>query len=205
MCNHIKKIIFLFIFIATNAIATPADDLSKHLDSFQTMTANFLQTVNSGAGIQQSSGSVAIQRPGKFRWSVNKPSQQLIIANDNTVWIYDADLEQATKQRLTESQQKSPAMLLSGKTTDILQRFNVTTVKPSSGNGVGYKLTPKSSDDLFQYVELYFTNDKLTGMRLMDNLGTLSTFQFTNVKINQRLPSNLFIFIAPPHVDVISN
>ena len=35
-------------------------------------------------------------RPGRFRWETSDPYQQTVIANGDTLWIYDVDLKQAS-------------------------------------------------------------------------------------------------------------
>jgi outer membrane lipoprotein carrier protein len=66
----------------------------------QTMEADFSQTVKDKThhNIQQTQGHMALVRPGKFRWEVKSPNQQLIVANGKRLWIYDPDLEQPFMQ-----------------------------------------------------------------------------------------------------------
>ena len=43
---------------------------------------------------QVSSGTFAFARPGKFRWSYDKPYEQLLVGDGDKLWIYDPDLNQ---------------------------------------------------------------------------------------------------------------
>ena len=207
-----KKILFYILLLATILVnitinaATANQQLEKLLDGFHTMQANFTQTLlgNSALAKQKSSGTMALERPGKFRWDVQKPDRQLILADGKFLWIYDVDLEQATQQRLNQTQANSPAMLLSGSIGLLKVQFNVSRIK-KQGTGERFRLTPKSNEDMFQWIELQFIDGKLAGMRLMDNLGSESLFTFTNVRINPHLSNRLFIFKAPSNVDVITN
>mgnify|MGYP005996639549 CR=1 FL=1 len=86
--------------------------LQSLLNNIQSMQASFEQTTI-GQSHQVSYGNVAIQKPGKFRWEITKPQQQIILANGKTVTIYNVALQQATIQNQTQ-QIDSPAALLSG-------------------------------------------------------------------------------------------
>ena len=67
-----------------------------------------------GRVVQQASGEFAIARPGKFRWSVDKPYQQLLVGDGERVWIYDPDLNQVVKRRNDQALGSTPAALLAG-------------------------------------------------------------------------------------------
>jgi len=67
--------------------------------------------------IQESNGTMQFERPGKFRWHYEKPYEQLIIGNGETVWFYDIDLNQVTVRKLDIAIGSSPAALLAGENT----------------------------------------------------------------------------------------
>ncbi len=203
----IKSICFAMTLFALSARATPADDLTQLLSSFQSMSAGFQQVLYNANGRpqQKSTGQMALVRPGKFRWQVFKPSPQLLIANGHYLWIYDPDLSQATQQRLDKTSNNSPASLLSGSIQDLENRFIVTTNNRQKSTGQSFQLKPKNQNDLFKWIELTFNNSKLTDMRLMDNLGSLTDFHFNNVNINPKLSPGLFQFKAPKGVQVVKN
>ena len=206
----IRKTLLTLLTIIGFTTPIFAEDTSSRLgallSSYQSMTANFSQQILSdkGKSTKKSVGDMAIQRPGKFLWNIHSPNKQKLIANGEVFWNYDVALEQATKDKLDTKSQESPASLLVGSTEDIQKRFHVEPLK-SSGKGEGFRLTPMTENDVFQWVEIDFENDKLKSMRLLDNLGQLSEFQFSQVKLNPKLSASLFEFTPPPGVDVISN
>lgn len=205
--NLIINILVTLIFIFTNttfAADNAPQQLSTLLSNFQAMTANFSQTIFDAKNkpLQNSTGNMALSRPGKFRWEVKQPPQ-LLIADGKYLWIYDADLAQATRQRMDVNKASSPASLLSGSITDLEKRFKVSELASKSGQS--FRLVPTTSGDLFRWVELNFTDGKLTQMRMADNLGSLSVFNFSQIKINPQLAGNFFQFKAPKGVDVIQN
>lgn len=205
-CGVFACLMWLF---ASNALAAldiaAANDLANLLSGFHSLTADFTQVIYDANNqpIQHSTGSMALSRPGKFRWQVKQPNAQLLIADGQYLWIYDKDLSQATRQKFDQNQTTSPASLLSGSLEDLKTRFNVTRLNTS--NGVSFRLVPKATSDLFKWIELSFVDNKLTHMRLLDNLGSRSIFQFTATQLNPQLGFGLFQFKPPKGVDVIQN
>ncbi|MDF3054777.1 MAG: outer-rane lipoprotein carrier protein [Gammaproteobacteria bacterium] len=202
------KIIALFILVLslTNANASTAEDLSQLLTNFQSMQADFKQTIydQNQKPLQKSMGNMALKRPGQFRWETKQPTPQLLLTDGNYVWIYDIDLEQATKQKADTGNQNNPASLLSGSIKDIERRFEVSTIQ-KPGKIQWFRLVPKDDSDMFQWIELGFADGKLSSMKLNDKLGTLSVFDFSNVRINPTLNASLFTFKVPKGVEVIIN
>ena len=45
---------------------------------------------------QESKGSFAFQRPGRFRWVYDKPVDQVIVGDGDRVWIYDREIGRAS-------------------------------------------------------------------------------------------------------------
>ena len=176
------------------------------LSNFHSMTAEFQQTVynEQQQPLQQNQGKMALLRPGKFRWEVTTPNSQLMLTDGKQVWIYDTDLNQATHQLINMADSVSPAALLSNEASQLPQRFFIKRLKATNSQTV-FQLKPKKTDDLFKYVILYFQQQQLTQMRIIDNLGSLSVFNFEHVELNKVLNTNLFIFKPPKGITVIEN
>ncbi|QLH43536.1 MAG: outer membrane lipoprotein chaperone LolA [Coxiellaceae bacterium] len=175
------------------------------MNNFQSMQAGFTQILSDSNGnkMQQTQGIMALSRPGKFHWEITNPTPQLLVADGHYLWIYDKSLSQATKQTLSGMRTSNPASLLSGSTDTIQKRFDVKKLN-NKQNMTGFQLQPKMHDDIVQWIQLYFQQGQLKEMRIADNLGQLSTFRFSNVKLNQNLNPALFRFKPPRGVDVIS-
>jgi outer membrane lipoprotein carrier protein len=203
----LKKIIiiglinFLSLFFINTAFADQASSqqLTRLLQNLKTYSADFDQVIQDRHGntIQESTGRMALQRPGLFRWDTLKPNQQLIVADGKNIWIYDKDLQEVTKKKQTEDKQ-SPGLLLSDSVDHLAKRFNVSS--PGTND---FKLTPVKSD-LFKSVELIFDKSgQLTNMTLNDNIGQTTNIQFTHISANASLSSNLFKFQPPKDTDVV--
>ena len=64
--------------------------LQEKLNAMRTMQASFKQIVRADQReISRSKGSMALERPGKFRWQTQSPMEQLVIADGSKIWIYD--------------------------------------------------------------------------------------------------------------------
>lgn len=182
------------------AFADPAANLNKLLVGTQSMSANFSQTTK-GAKTQTFSGEVALKRPNQFRWQTKSPSEQLIVANGSTLWVYDKDLAQATKQAVSSQVGDTPALLLSGNPQDIAKHFKVAQPNPSKNY---YVLTPKNTNANFKSLSMSFNGGRPVMMVLNDNLGQTTAIRFSNIKMNANLPASQFNFNPPAGVDVIS-
>jgi outer membrane lipoprotein carrier protein len=199
-------LIVLFIFLPISSFAqTAPEQLITTLQNINSLQANFKQTVYDGSGnaLQATQGTLALSRPGKFRWETTTPAHQLLIADGKRIWFYDVDLAQVTVQRQQALQNGSPAMLLSGSVQKLAQDFSITTVA-NNANSVTYQLVPHSNKAMFQQVQLQFTNNKLRSMKLMDNLNQSTIVLFSNVQNNPNLDANLFVFTTPKGVDVVT-
>lgn len=178
-----------------------ARNLNTLLANTRSMTANFTQNTTGGkAGAQNFSGTMQVQRPNKFRWEVGGSAAQLIVANGNTLWIYDKDLHQVTKQSVNNQVGETPALLLSGNPAAIANSFNVT--QPYAGKNF-YQLFPKSGSGSFKTLSIAFNGGNPVVMVLEDNLGQTTTINFSNIKRNAAIGAGQFNFTPPKGADVI--
>lgn len=183
---------------ADNQTATKR--LNNLLTNMKGMSANFSQTTQ-GAKSGSFSGSMSVQRPNNFRWETKSPSEQLIVANGNSMWVYDKDLEQATQQNVDTQVGNTPALLLSGDPSKIDKNFKIT--QPYANKNY-YVLYPKSKAASFQSLSLSFSGGKPVMMVLNDTLGQTTSIKFSGIKLNPSLNSSLFKFTPPKGVDVIN-
>lgn len=191
---------------ADNLVA--AKRLNTLLENTKSMSASFSQTTkgtsassSSLSGNRTFTGTMSVQRPNQFRWETKSPSEQLIVANSSTLWIYDKDLEQATKQSVDNQVGNTPALLLSGDPDKIANNFKITQ---PNGNKNYYVLYPKSGDANFKSLSISFNSGKPVMMVLNDSLGQTTSIKFSNIKMNNSISSSQFSFTPPQGVDVIN-
>ncbi|OGT08333.1 MAG: outer membrane lipoprotein carrier protein LolA [Gammaproteobacteria bacterium GWE2_37_16] len=208
----LKTILFtyLLLFSLLGQAGTATQELETRLQNLNSMQADFVQVLHTrggkGKGVDQfSSGKMALQRPGKFRWQIEKPQQQLIVADGQNIWIYDIDLQQVTKNKIDYQQTDSPAFLLSGSSAILEKMFSIKKINSATvgQDNANFELRPHSPNAMYNSIKLFFNARQLTKMQIEDNLGQESTLTFTNVRVNSNLPAKLFQFILPQGVDLI--
>lgn len=179
--------------------------VEKFLQGLEGLQAQFTQTLTDRAGkvTDESTGTLAIKRPNRFRWDYRQPHEQTIVADGKRVWLYDADLEQVTVRALDNTLSATPAMLLSGegKLDD-----NFIATQNSQEQGVQWvRLEPKRNDTDFKWVRLGFAGADLKFMQLADKLGQTTTLTFSGFERNPPLDPARFVFDVPPGADVIGD
>ncbi len=194
----------LIIFFSQSLFAqTAASQLSQYLNHFTTFQADFNQNTvsQSHRAMQSSNGKMMLMRPGRFRWDTQNPSHQIVVTNGKTLWIYDIDLKQVTKQSLSQSG-ADPAQLLSGNVNHILAQFNVMILKQAN-HTISFQLKPKKLSQQFKSVLMMFENNQLTELQVVNSLNQITIFKFSHIILNASLSPNLFNFKAPAGVDVL--
>lgn len=189
-------------------------NLVKQLTDIRSLSANFEQTTKvtnpkviqkKGLGSQHMNqafkGTMKVARPGKFYWETTSPSKQTIVTSGKTVWIYDPDLQQAVRQSLDDQVANTPALLLSGNTSQIMQSYRVT--QPNKAKTY-YTLYPKNADGVFESLTISFGANKAPSlMILQDSLGQTTYINFNNVKVNPTIAASTFNFTPPKGTDII--
>lgn len=177
--------------------------LTEYLNSLASFAASFEQKRYDeyGALLETSRGLAYVRRPGRFRWSYTAPYLQSIIADGETLWIYDEDLEQVTVNPVAEAPAGSPAELLV-EGADIEARYDIADGGVKDGNH-WYRLSPKVEARDFREIELALAEGDISAMRLVDNLGQTTLLEFADVRRNSVLADELFKFTPPPGIDVI--
>ncbi len=185
------------------AHAGAVDQLHDFLKNTRTLKADFAQSViaKNGRKPQQSSGVVAIARPGKLRWEIQKPFPQLVVGDGEKIWIHDPELQQVTVRKAGQAIGGSPAALLSG--SNELEK-NFTLKEAGEAEGLNWvEATPKVSDSGFERVRLGFSVSDLKAMELLDSFGQTTLIHFSRLERNPALPAATFRFVPPAGVDVV--
>lgn len=185
------------------AHAGAVDQLHQFLSSTRTLKAEFSQMVigKGGRKPQQSSGLVAISRPGKLRWDIQKPYPQLVVGDGEKIWIYDTELKQITVRKAGQAINGSPAALLSGN-NDLEKNFTLKDVGEAEGMA-WVEAMPKTSDSGFESVRLGFVGSDLKAMELHDSFGQTTHIRFSRLERNPVLPAATFKFTPPAGVDIV--
>jgi outer membrane lipoprotein carrier protein len=199
-----KKIVAasLLMFAAAAAQADAVDTLKEFVRDVKTGRAAFTQTVTSPDGVKKktSSGNFEFSRPNRFRFTYGKPFEQVIVADGQKVWIYDADLNQASSRKFTQALGATPAALLAGGALD--KDFDLAPLPAKDGLDWA-EATPRAKDGTFKSVRIGFKGKVLAAVEVVDAFGQRSLLQFTQFVSNEPMKADAFVFTVPKGADVI--
>jgi outer membrane lipoprotein carrier protein len=192
------------LLFAGAASAGARDDLAAFTRGLKGLQAPFTQQVfdPNGKLKETSSGDVALSAPRLFRWEYRKPYEQLIVADGSRVWVYDPDLQQATRRAQGAAEQGSPlAALIDTKKLD----RDYVVAEAGDADGLHWlSLKPRRSGGAgFESARLGFGDGGLEVMQFVDALGQKSVIDFGAWKRNPAFPDATFHFAPPKGVDVI--
>ena len=193
----------LLVSLNTPAFAQSAEQqLSDALAGMDNLTADFKQTVFDDPThvVQQSSGSLAIQRPGKFAWIYTTPYEQQIIADGEELWIYDVELDQVTVKPMETGLASAPIMILM-RENDITREFEISEVGQRKFL-YWVELKPKSQDIDYTNVYIGLEEGEVKAMELRDKFGQSTQIVFENLRLNVVHNPATFKFVPPEGVDV---
>ncbi len=152
-------------------------------------------------GQRESTGTFAFQRPGKFRWTYEKPFEQLIVGDGENLWVFDRDLNQVIVRKLDAALGSTPAALLAG---DSALEKNFDLTEAGRSDGVDYvEAKPRSPDTGFRRVKIGFADNVPKAMELTDTFGNVTMLTFGRFERNPAIDSAQFKFVPPKGADVI--
>lgn len=198
-----KKLLIIWTLCAAGlARADAVDALRDFARDVKSGKAAFTQTVTSPDGKRKkvSSGSFEFQRPNQFRFAYAKPFEQVIVADGRKVWIYDADLNQASSRKLADALGTTPAALLAGSN---LERDFTLKAQPAEGGLDWVQASPKQAESTIQSLRLGFKGRELAAMEIVDGFGQRSRLDFSAVQANVPIAAERFQFKLPAGADLI--
>ena len=207
------KKLFTTILIAVSAqLASAAglESLELFMAQAQAGQADFTQVVTSPAKdgkagrSKTSSGTFAFQRPGRFKFIYQKPFEQTIVADGQTLWLYDVDLNQVTQRAQAQVLGSTPAALLTSAANLKALRTEFTLESAPPEGGLEWVLArPKSKDGALQSVRIGFAGEQLAALDILDSFGQRSMIRFTQLQTLAALPADTFKFQPPAGADVL--
>ncbi|SDI71890.1 outer membrane lipoprotein chaperone LolA [Billgrantia gudaonensis] len=180
-----------------------AERLTAILEPLESYQASFEQLILDGGGerLQETRGRMWLSRPGKFRWEVDAPYEQVVVSDGEEVSLYDPDLEQVTVQALDQRVTHTPALLLSGSADELTESYEVSYRQQEGGDS--FTLVPKASDTLFEELEMTFRDQRLRFLQMTDSTGQETAIEFHDVVMNSSIDAARFELEVPDGVDVI--
>lgn len=177
--------------------------VSEFVNDVITLQGRFEQSLIDAEGvvIERSSGTLEIERPGRFRWSYSEPYEQWLVADGLNIWSYDVDLAQVTVKAQAKALANTPALLLGGG-EDALSQFSFDGSMVEKGT-TWVRMIPIDSKSGFERMELGFMNGHLTRMVFFDNLEQTTLVALYDVTTNEPIDSERFDFRVPDDVDLV--
>lgn len=201
------------LFIAAQAIPAWSGGLES-LESFLTQAksgrASFTQVVTGPAREGQaarsktSSGRFEFARPGRFRFQYDKPFVQTIVADGQTLWLHDADLNQVTARNQAQALGATPASLIAA-TPDLaaLRRDFVLEPAPEADGLQWVSATPRAKDGQLASIKIGFKGPELAALDVLDSFGQRSQLRFSQMELNPSLPPATFQFKPPKGAELL--
>ena len=194
----------VLLLLALHADASGLERLKQFVSGTENGRAEFTQTTLNAQGKTEgtaSTGTFEFSRPGKFRWEYRSPFPQTIVGDGQTLWIWDPDLRQVTRKKLTQSLGSTPAALLAG---DNALEKGFTLKEGGASEALEWvDATPKNTDSGFEHIRLGFGADSLARMELQDSFGHTISIRFNHVDKRPIFGANTFHFTPPAGADVI--
>ena len=190
------------------------EDLESFVKTVKSGQADFTQVVTSpprpgqAARSKTSSGTFEFLRPNRFRFLYEKPFKQSIVADGQTLWLYDADLNQVTARKQSLVLGSTPAALIASAPDLQALRADFNLQDAPDQDGLQWVVaTPKAKDGPLQSVRVGFrpsaNGGELAELEILDSFGQRSVLTFSQLQVNLPLAAGAFKFEPPAGADVV--
>jgi outer membrane lipoprotein carrier protein len=195
----------------------PAPDCAREVagrvqaryDGVQDIEARFTQQSRSvafGNAAQQTmeaSGVALFAKPGRMRWTYEKPEPSLVVSDGKTLWIYDPTAREAQQFDVGQGFLSGTAVQFLLGEGKILDAFTVRAER-CAGDEVRLFLTPKEETS-YESLELLVaraTGD-VKGTAVVDLFGNRTDVHFDSLAVNRHPDAARFRFQPEPGVRVL--
>ena len=204
------RLVILLLNLSVFSVATASQQagaiadsvmLQQLLQQIKTYRASFEQTVTNqyGETLDQASGEFVAQKPQRFRW---QSEFQTIVADGESLFSIDNDLEQVEIRDQHEALQSSPISILTNDAGDLSEQFEVVHTGEHDGTHL-FQLTPKQAGNAFEQIHILLRGKKIIELLFSDALGQKTVIRFSKIRVNQALSDDVFEVKIPPHFDRI--
>jgi outer membrane lipoprotein carrier protein len=211
----------LLALLAALALAIPAgaaDDcaqavaerVQRRYDAVGDLRARFVQRSaraalgGSQAGAMESAGELIVAKPGRMRWSYERPSPSLVVSDGATLWIYDPEAREVQQFPL------GPEFLSGAAVQFLLGAGRISEEFEVAARGCGEErvellLTPKR-DQAYERLELRADpkSGEVLHTAVVDLLGNRTEVELEDVRVDTRPSPELFRFVPPEGTRVLA-
>jgi outer membrane lipoprotein carrier protein len=167
--------------------------LKVKLALLATYQADFTQTVVDieNTVLQQATGKIVLQQPNYLYWELLEPNESVLLADGTNIWNVDPFLEQVVVYEANSALENNPLTLLTNPDSSKWQEFEV------SYSDSQFIITPLEFNGGIESLRLMFKDDLLVELESQDGQQQKSLLLFNNIKQNNVLPVDTFIFVMP--------
>jgi outer membrane lipoprotein carrier protein len=192
------------------AHASGLDALETFLKTVKSGRATFTQVVTSPARDGQpaktrtSTGTFEFVRPNRFRFDYKKPFEQVIVADGQNVWLYDADLNQVTERKQDSIFGSTPAAVIAAAPNTAALTRDFTLEGAPEKDGLQWAVAiPKNRDGQLNNMRVGFRGTELAQLEIVDGFGQRSVITFDKMESNAAVPAERFHFKPPANAQVV--
>ena len=196
--------------IVQSAAAGGMESLENFVKTAKSGHAEFTQVVTApgrdgqAARSKTSTGSFEFSRPNRFRFDYRKPFEQTIVADGQTLWLYDVDLKQVTSRKQAQVLGSTPAALIASSPDLVALKKDFNLEAVADRDGLQWvQATPKVKDGQLHTVKVGFRGNELASLDILDSFGQRSVISFSKMELNAGVAPDSFQFKPPQGVDVV--
>lgn len=210
LCLNTKAFV-ASLFVLTNvvfSVSTPAIAIEEVSVNFNAVKqelkdiifkqkayfANFNQVItnNDKKILQELEGELRLLRPNYMSMKVTSPDETELLSDGKDIYSFDAMLEQVTIYSYDDSNFSSPIMLLVSEKEQIWNKYNFVKLSKDElenekldSNSMVYSVNTKDNSGLINSMKLYFTNDLISKVQIVEKDGKTNTYSFKNINTNE--------------------
>lgn len=194
----IKFIILFIVFISTTN-ATTQTQFYRFFAELNSLSAHFTQSIYNADGslINTTSGTVLLQKPQQLRWHTSPPDEQILLLDNQQLWLVDVALEQAILKDANALKQTPLYWFINQ--GDTLQ--NSIEFAYQQENLSWYRAKTETPD--YHHLLFAFSKNRLHTISLVNRLKQKIIIVFNQLKINPKLDEDAFNLALKPSFDII--
>ena len=205
--------LFFFLYYTYDTFAIEQDKIiqkiQKNWNALTQFNADFEQ-YNSNLNTEKifAKGKIFFQKPSLIRWQYQKPNEQLIIAGEEKIWVYDTLLDTVNISPKKEIFESSVFFYLSQKKGlftyfELLPNTKCTKKLNQKFHLIEICLIPKKDGIPIQKLHLGITKDyQIMAFFVLNNQGQ-TEFYLQNFQTHKKIKKENFIFIPKKGTQII--
>jgi len=190
--------------LAAVDLSTLLKGVENRYNRSRTMQMEFEQT-QSGQGqiARTESGTLAIQKPGRMRWTYSRPAGKFFLTDGKFAYYYSPNTRQVSRSKIKDAEDlRAPLAFLIGN-VDFHRDFKEFRTSPEGANTY-IAAIPKSPRAPYTQVDFLVTPDyRIELLKVTGQDGQIMRYKLTGEKSNPALPASTFQFVKPDGAELI--